>query len=116
RAGAATVVLDALAEVARQRVPVDQLQEEELGIEVGDDDRRAMDVAGFGRNADGAALLDDDLSDRRIGLDRDAERRAGLRHRPPPPLSLVGPPSPPMAWPHGPFLPFTSPSTWGSST
>ena len=42
---------------------------------------RAKDVAAFGCDADGAALLDDDFLHRRIGFDRDAESPAGLRHR-----------------------------------
>ena len=67
-------------------------------------------LARLGDDADRAALLDDHLAHRasvRISTPRAAQHFA---------IACVIAPMPPMAWPQTPFLPFTSPKAWCSST
>ncbi len=73
--------------------------------------RASQPLAVVGDDADRAALLHEHLATGAAGADLDAARRAAAFA-----IAWVIAPMPPMAWPQAPFLPFTSPNTWCSST
>ena len=65
---------DRLDEVGRELARIDELEERPPRIERGDDDRRVVLGAVGERDAGRAAVLGDDVIDRRFELDLDAER------------------------------------------
>ena len=64
-----------------QLLRVDQTRHQGLGVEVGDDQRRQVLLAGFGDDAGGTALAHQHLGDRAVGLDLQPEAGAGLGDR-----------------------------------
>ena len=73
-AGARVVVLDVRDEVVRQLAPVDEAEERDLGMGVGDDDRRVDLLAALEDDAARRAV-GEDPRDRRVGPDGSAVLR-----------------------------------------
>src|SRR5204862_3049865 len=78
-------VLDVLDERRRELPPLDLLEERDLGVDRGDDDRRSELLATVERHADGAPIADQHAVDARVGSDLSAEgagrARARVSHR-----------------------------------
>ncbi len=81
RSRAAAVGGDAGAEIGRQMLRRDQLFEQDPGSDVGNHPQRLDDGAVVKFDADGTSRLDDHPRDGGAGPQRDAARRAFLRHR-----------------------------------
>ena len=97
--------LDARAESAGRSASASSLRNSGFGPDIRRDRAGLDDAAVLQFDSRGASARRDDARHRRVGFERDPERRASVA------MACVMAPMPPTACPHTPGLPFTSPNT-----